>query len=152
MGIFLFTTVSRLTLGRTQPPIQWYGGLFSRGVKRPELEGDHSPPSSAEVKNAWSYTSTSQYVFMAWFLVKLRDSFNFVTPTDTTRCVMTLDMTEANCDGHCRLAYRGHCFISFLHTDTCRSMRLWQNSWHYRILNLVRSFQLQSQFAAFKVA
>jgi hypothetical protein len=33
------------------------GGL-SLGVKRPGREADHSPPSSAEVKNAWSYTST----------------------------------------------------------------------------------------------
>jgi hypothetical protein len=33
------------------------GGYFL-GVKRPEREADHSPPSSAEVKNAWSYTST----------------------------------------------------------------------------------------------
>jgi hypothetical protein len=29
------------------------------GVKRPEREADHSPPSSAEVKNAWSYTTAS---------------------------------------------------------------------------------------------
>jgi hypothetical protein len=28
------------------------------GGKRPGREADHSPPSSAEVKNAWSYTST----------------------------------------------------------------------------------------------
>jgi hypothetical protein len=28
------------------------------GVKQPEREADHSPPSSVEVKNAWSYTST----------------------------------------------------------------------------------------------
>jgi hypothetical protein len=28
------------------------------GVRRPGCEADHSPPSSAEVKNAWSYTST----------------------------------------------------------------------------------------------
>jgi hypothetical protein len=28
------------------------------GVKRPGREADHSPPSSAEVKNAWGYTST----------------------------------------------------------------------------------------------
>jgi hypothetical protein len=28
------------------------------GVKRPGREADHSLPSSAEVKNAWSYTST----------------------------------------------------------------------------------------------
>jgi hypothetical protein len=30
----------------------------SLGVKRLGREHDHSPPSSAEVKNAWSYTST----------------------------------------------------------------------------------------------
>jgi hypothetical protein len=29
-------------------------------LKRPEREADHSPPSSAEVKNAWSYTSTTK--------------------------------------------------------------------------------------------
>jgi hypothetical protein len=40
-------------------------------------EADHSPPSSAEVKNVWSYTSTPQYVFMAWCLVKHRDNFTF---------------------------------------------------------------------------
>jgi hypothetical protein len=27
------------------------------GIRRPGNEADHSPPSSAEVKNAWSYTS-----------------------------------------------------------------------------------------------
>jgi hypothetical protein len=35
------------------------GGAFSTGVKRPRLETDHSPQSSAELKNAWNYTSTS---------------------------------------------------------------------------------------------
>jgi hypothetical protein len=33
-------------------------GALSLRVKRPGREADHSPPSSAEVKNAWSYTST----------------------------------------------------------------------------------------------
>jgi hypothetical protein len=33
--------------------------------------------SSAEVTNAWSYTSTPQYVFMSWCLVKHRDNFTF---------------------------------------------------------------------------
>jgi len=42
------------------------------GVKRPGREADHSPPSSAEVKNAWSCTSTPPYVFTAWCLVKYR--------------------------------------------------------------------------------
>jgi len=77
MGIFLFTTASRPALGPTQPPIQWVTGTLSLGVKRPGREGDHSPPSSAEIKNAWSYTSTPPYVFMVWYLVKHRDNFTF---------------------------------------------------------------------------
>jgi hypothetical protein len=32
--------------------------LKGSGVKRPEREADHSPPSSAEAKDAWSYTLT----------------------------------------------------------------------------------------------
>jgi len=42
-------------LGPTQPPIQWVSGVLYLGVKR---EADHSPPSSAEVKQAWSCTAT----------------------------------------------------------------------------------------------
>jgi hypothetical protein len=38
---------------------------FSPEVKRPEHEADHSPPTSAEVKKIWLYTSTSPYAFMA---------------------------------------------------------------------------------------
>jgi len=34
-------------------------GLLSPGVNRPQRAADHSPPSRAEIKNAWSYTSTS---------------------------------------------------------------------------------------------
>jgi hypothetical protein len=77
LEIFLFTTASRTALGSIQPPMQWVPGALSMGVKRPEREADHSPPSSAEVKNTWSYTSTPQYVFMAWCLVKHRDNFTF---------------------------------------------------------------------------
>jgi hypothetical protein len=58
LGIFLFTAVSRTALGPTQPPIQWVPGVLTLGVKQPRCEAEHSPPSSAEVKNAWSYTST----------------------------------------------------------------------------------------------
>jgi hypothetical protein len=58
LGIFHFTSASRTALEPTQPPIQWVSGALSLGVKRPGREADHSPPSSAEVKNAWSYTST----------------------------------------------------------------------------------------------
>jgi hypothetical protein len=50
-------------------------------------EADHSPPSSAEVKNAWSYTSTPQYAFMAWCLVKNRDNFTFTISQVQCSCV-----------------------------------------------------------------
>jgi hypothetical protein len=50
LGIFLFTTASRPALESTQPLIQWVAGVISLGVKRPWREADHSPPSSAEVK------------------------------------------------------------------------------------------------------
>jgi hypothetical protein len=39
-------------------------------------EADDSHPSSAKVKNAWSYTSTLPYVLMPWCLSK---GFVFVT-------------------------------------------------------------------------
>jgi hypothetical protein len=77
LGIFLFTTVSRPSMEPTQPPIRWVPGVLSLGGKRPEREADHSPPSSTEVKNLWSYTFTLQYTFMVWFSVKAQDNFTF---------------------------------------------------------------------------
>jgi hypothetical protein len=50
LGIFLFTTASRPALGPTQHHIQWVQGAPSLGVKWPGREANHSPPSSAEVK------------------------------------------------------------------------------------------------------
>jgi hypothetical protein len=41
-----------------------YRELFP-GIKRPGREADHSPPTSAEVKKMWIYTSTPPYAFMA---------------------------------------------------------------------------------------
>jgi hypothetical protein len=55
--IFFFATESTPILGPTQPHTQWLPGALASGVKRPEHEADHRPPSSAEVKNAWSYKS-----------------------------------------------------------------------------------------------
>jgi hypothetical protein len=63
--VFLLTTVSRPALGPTQLPIQWVPGAHSLGVKRPGREADHSLPFSAEIKNAWIYTSIPPYTFMA---------------------------------------------------------------------------------------
>jgi hypothetical protein len=58
MEFFLFATALRQPLGPTQPPIQWVPWALSLRLKRPEREADYSPLSSAEVKNAWSYTTT----------------------------------------------------------------------------------------------
>jgi hypothetical protein len=70
LGIFLFTTMSRLALGPTQPPFQWVPGALPLGVKGTGHEADHSSPISAEVKNVWRYTSIPHYAFMAWYSVK----------------------------------------------------------------------------------
>jgi hypothetical protein len=61
-GIFLFTTESRPALGPTQPSIQWVLGALSLKVKRPGREADHSPPSSARVKNASIHGSYSAQI------------------------------------------------------------------------------------------
>ena len=50
----LFLRASRPALGHTHPPIQ-----RAPGINRPRLDAEHSPPSSAQVKNEWSYTSTN---------------------------------------------------------------------------------------------
>jgi hypothetical protein len=62
LGIFLFITASRSALGPTQPLIQWVTGAIFLRAKRPGREADHSPPPSAEVKNA----------FMTWCSVKVQ--------------------------------------------------------------------------------
>jgi hypothetical protein len=64
VGVVFFATASRPILGPTQPPIQRGPGALSPRVKRPRREADNSLPSSAEVKNAWSYTSTLSILFM----------------------------------------------------------------------------------------
>jgi hypothetical protein len=51
-------------VGLTQSPIQCVQGALSLRVNRPRSEADHSPPTSAEVKNTSIYTSTPPYVFM----------------------------------------------------------------------------------------
>jgi len=56
---FPLATASRQALGLTQPPIQLVPGAFSSEVKRPGREADHSPPSTAEIKNSWSDTSST---------------------------------------------------------------------------------------------
>jgi hypothetical protein len=70
MGYVLFATTPRPALSPAQPPSQWVQGALSLGAKQRKSRTDHSPPSNGEVENAWSSTSTHQYVFTAWCLVK----------------------------------------------------------------------------------
>jgi hypothetical protein len=76
LGVFLFTTASRLAPGPTQPPIQWVPGALSLVVKWPCCEADPSPQSSAEIKNVWSCTSTCTIRLHCMMLsLKHRDNF-----------------------------------------------------------------------------
>jgi hypothetical protein len=79
LRIFLFTTASRTALRPTQPPIQWVPGVLSMGLKRSGREADHSPPSSAEVKE-WVelYLYLPQFAFMAWCSVKAQGQLYFI--------------------------------------------------------------------------
>jgi hypothetical protein len=58
VGSIIFSTSSNLALGPTEPPIQRVPANFSSGVNRPGREADHSPPTNAEIKKTWIYTST----------------------------------------------------------------------------------------------
>jgi hypothetical protein len=69
---FLLSTWSRPVLGSSQPPIQWVPGTLSPRVKRQGREADHSPPTSAEVKKMWIYTSTPPYAIMAYCSMPIR--------------------------------------------------------------------------------
>jgi hypothetical protein len=50
LGICHSTTASRPVLRPIQPPNQWVSGALTLGVNRPGREANHSPQSSAEVK------------------------------------------------------------------------------------------------------
>jgi hypothetical protein len=52
------------------------------GVKRPELEADHSLPSGTELIMHETIPPLPEYVFMAWRLVKHRDNFIFTVTVD----------------------------------------------------------------------
>jgi len=55
---FLLQT-SRSALAFTHPPAQWAPVTFLLGLKLQKYEFNHSPPSSTEVKNEWSYITVT---------------------------------------------------------------------------------------------
>jgi len=78
MTTFLSPRIRVQTGSRAHPVSYSMGtGASFPGIKRPGRKADHSPASTAEVKNTWSYISTALYVFMVWCLVKHMDNFTF---------------------------------------------------------------------------
>lgn len=76
--ISIISKQSRQALEPTQLPLQWVSvGDFFLGIRWLMHEDEHSPPPSATVKNAWSYTTTLPYALMASWLIKHRDRFTF---------------------------------------------------------------------------
>jgi hypothetical protein len=49
-GIFLFSTMTRRSTGRTQPLIEWVRAALSPGVDRPGSEANYSPVSMSSLK------------------------------------------------------------------------------------------------------
>jgi hypothetical protein len=72
---FLISKTSKWTLKSGQPAIQWIPVALSLEVRRTGREADHSPPSSAEVKREWNYTSTPPISLHGIY----RDNFTYVT-------------------------------------------------------------------------
>jgi hypothetical protein len=83
--ILIRITECRLVGGPTQPPIQRIPGTLSPGSKAVGAWSWPLPPSGAEFKNAWSYTSTPPYVFIAWCLIKHRKKFKLKSVTEGKR-------------------------------------------------------------------
>jgi hypothetical protein len=50
---------------------------FFPGEKQTEHEAENTPPSIAEVKNAWSFTCTPPYVFGTCYLIRHMDNSAF---------------------------------------------------------------------------
>jgi hypothetical protein len=52
---------------------------ISQAIKKPGQGGAHPLASSAEVENPWRLTSTSLYIFTAWYLLKHSENFSFAS-------------------------------------------------------------------------
>jgi hypothetical protein len=51
---------------------------LSPRLKWQVCEADHSPSSSAKVKNVWSYMFSPLYVFMAWYLINKKENIKIL--------------------------------------------------------------------------
>jgi hypothetical protein len=79
LGIFLFITASRPTLGPTQSPIKWAPEGLSLRVKWPVVRLTTHLPLVLNLKSAWSYTSTPPHASMSWCTLKARPPIQWVS-------------------------------------------------------------------------
>ena len=66
------------------------------GVKRPDREAHYSPPYSAELKHAWGFRSSCPFAFIAWSVIKQRDSPCLHTRTSPS--IIPTEWTSHVCD------------------------------------------------------
>jgi len=68
-GETFLSPMSKLALLPSQSSTERVPGTFP-AVKQLGYKAEYSPPPSAKVKNAWTYTSVSPHSFMARCLIK----------------------------------------------------------------------------------
>jgi hypothetical protein len=94
------------------------------GVKAGRREAEHSPPSSAHVKNACRYTSTFSYVFLTWCLIKWdlkigEYILRFITVMNCKVSLQACSFSERNFPSYlpvsCRLMFHNYlsCVVLF---------------------------------------
>jgi hypothetical protein len=77
LGIFIFTTVSRMALGPTQLPIQWIPGALSLGINCQGMKLTTHLHLVSRSKMLGTIPPFPLYIFMAWCLLMCRDNFTF---------------------------------------------------------------------------
>jgi hypothetical protein len=146
MGIFLFTTASKPALGPTQPPIQWVPGALSLGIKRPGRYANHSPPSSAEIKECVELRFHSPNT-PSWrgAQLKHRDNFTFTFDMDESFPCRLICIIDAFCTS--TLKWLAPCYGSFTPVEQPPSIQAERkNSCHRRTSNSGLSVRSQSPY------
>jgi len=73
-----FPAGARFFFSPSHPDQLWILGALSVGVRWLVFEADYSPPSSTEIKNVWSFTSTDPIRFLALCLGTGTALYHFV--------------------------------------------------------------------------
>jgi hypothetical protein len=83
-------------------------------TKCPVRKADYSPPHSADVKNVWSYMSTSPYIYLVLYVIKYMNILVFIR----IRYVIKVCKWEINMFGNLVMVIAGFCEMSvyFYHT------------------------------------